>query len=473
MATPVFPFDIIALTLVPSAAFAVAGCRHLCEVVPEIKNSWRSAGILALLLALFATAQSVILFNTSPVDLVAHGAFYAPLALWGETWRFFSSIFIYDDNVIVLFNITAIAIVGTRLVQLEGVVGFLLVFLISSLTATAIGAVFDAQALLIGATAGTFAIATATLSRGGHRATSTFDRISRAVAIGYCAVTFARLINNDDPMSTMLACVGAASGIIVRNVLVRPSRLVRALAISACLATPFVIASFTADSPDLMSLAIGAQQEQKEIWIRLAALQRSRENGWMSDSEFAHRLANDVIAPLDAIVKTSDRWSIATTHWIKIERESMVLRRTELSGLADLMICKQQLAEAEAVEEESTREVRLDIFWHSLAELEQKIQKHPVNDRIQQVLMNDISNLKSVATDLEIWSTEAAISELRERINSENERSPASEESWGVERAQWLARKTRLEALAAPTETQADRISALQKRIAATLEAIR
>lgn len=466
------PFDPIALTLVPSVAFAVAAMWHFCVLTKDHKTAWRAPGLIALAIGMTATFQAAVILTPTPVELVRHGAFYSPLALWSEPWRFLTSIFLYDDPVVVLFTSLVIAIVGCRLVQHIGLVGFLFTFALSTFAGTLAAAATDPQSLVAGATAASFGLVTATLLFGGWRASEYIERIARGTAMTFVVVTLARFLATDNLLGTLHAAGGIVAAFFVWFTYrqTNPSRQALATAFTAgsLVALTFVVPP----APDFIGRAETTRSKQHETWARLAGLQSAREKNWIADGELADRMQDEVLAPLDEIIEASSSWTQGQTKWIVKERDSLLGTYGRLSVLTQILHAKQKLVDAEAAPDEASRIEKLDEFWQSLPGASREIALISLDDQIREGAAYDLTLLRQTANDLEIWSLESALNELRDQVVEDGPRRPASTLPWNDIRKTWLDRNSRLERLSPDTPEQVSRVTALKERLARAIEAI-
>lgn len=466
------PFDPIALTLVPSIAFAVAAMWHFCVLTKDHKRSWVVPGSVALAIGVAGTFQAAAFQGATPVDFVRHGAFYSPIALRAQAWRWLTSIFLYDDPVLVLFSALVVAIVGCRLVQHVGVRGFVFTFVLANFFGATAAAAIDPQSIVAGATGGAFGLVTATLLFGGWRASEHVERIARACAVAFVIVTLARLIATDHLHGTLNAVGGIVAAFFVWITYRQATPHRRAfvgtgivgLAVSSTLMIP--------TSTDLIGLAESTHRKELETWARLAGLESARTNKWIDDGEFAERLDDEVLGPLGGIIDASTEWSLGQTKWIVDERDRLYRSHARLSVLREILRSKQILVDAEAAADEATRMEKLDAFWAAFPDAKREIAMIPVQDVIKEGAAYDLTLLRQTANDLEIWSLETALAELREQVVEDGPRTPASTLPWNEIRESWNSRRMRLERLSPDTPEQIARVDALKERLARAIEAI-
>lgn len=466
------PFDPIALTLVPSIAFAVAAMWHFCVLTKDHKSAWFVPGSLALAFGVSGTFQAAALLAPTPVELVRSGAFYAPLALWSEPWRFLSSLFIYDDPVIALFTSLVIAIVGCRLVQHVGLKGFVFTFGLSTIAGTLAAATTDPQSLGTGATAASFGLVTATLLFGGWRASAYVERIARGTALAFVVVSLARFLATENMIGTLHAAGGIAASVLAWATYRQSTRVHRTLSAFGSAALVTSAALLVPPAADFIGRAETTRARELETWARLAGLQSARDKNWIDDGELADRMKDEVLAPLDDIIEQSTSWTNGQTKWIVKERDLLVGTHARLSVLAEILRAKQKLVDAEAAEDERSRTEKLDSFWHALPAASREISLIPLDDRIREGAAYDLTLLRQTANDLEIWSLESALNDLRDQVVEDGPRSPASTLPWNDIRQSWLERRVRLERLSPDTPEQTTRVNALKERLAQAIDAI-
>lgn len=466
------PFDPIALTLVPSVAFAVSAMWHFCVLTKDHKKTWIAPGALALVLAICGTFQAAAFLTATPLDFVNYGAFYSPIALAAEPWRFLTAVFLYDDPVLILFTTLVIAIVGCRLSQHIGVRGFVFTFAIASLAGIITAAIADPHALVVGSTAGAFGLVTVTLLLGGWRASVYVERIARATAMAFVIVALARFIATDDMVGAFQAAGGMFAAFFVWYSYGRPSPFQRTT--SAAGALGMILCGLLVVPPvsDLVGRAEMTKRKERETWARLAGLESARRKNWIVDGELANRLEADVLPPIDEIIVDSASWAQGHTQWIVRERERLISSHARLSVLKEILRAKQKLVDAEAADDEKTREEKLDAFWNSLPTASREISLIRTDDGIREGAAYDLALLRQTANDIEIWHLESALAQLREQVVEDGLRTPASVLPWSEIRQRWLDRQVRLERLSPDTPDQVSRVNALKERLARAIEAI-
>ncbi|MEK7358628.1 MAG: rhomboid family intramembrane serine protease, partial [Bdellovibrionota bacterium] len=301
--------DPIALTLVPSVAFGVAAMWHFCDLTKDHKRSWIGPGLLALALAIATTFQAAALIAATPLDFVNYGAFYSPMALWNEPWRFATSVFLYEDPILALVSCLTVAIVGCRLSHHVGFRGFLYTFALSSIAGIVAASVMDAQTLVVGATAGAFGLANTTLFLGGWRASDYVERIARGVAIAFVVTCVARFYANEDMTGACAAAGGTFAAFAIWITYRQPTTARRGLSGSAAFALAACATLLVPPAFDLIGVAEMARRKERETFARLAGLESARSKSWISEGEFADRLQSEILAPLDEIIDASASWS--------------------------------------------------------------------------------------------------------------------------------------------------------------------
>jgi hypothetical protein len=458
--------------LVPSIAFAVSAMWHFCALTKDHKTTWIAPGALALVLGICGTFQAAALLTATPLDYVTYGAFYSPVALGSEPWRFLSAVFLYDDPVIVLFTTLVVAIVGCRLAQHIGLRGFAFTFGLASLAGTIGAAVADPQALVVGSTAGGYGLVTVTLLLGGWRAGVYVERIARATALAFVIVTIARFVATDNMLGAIQAVGGMFAAFFVWYTYGRPSRFQRTT--SGAGAFAMILCGLLVVQPvtDLIGRAESTRRKERDTWARLAGLESARRKNWIVDGEFANRVEAEILPPLDEIIVASATWAQGHTQWIVRERERLISTYTRLSVLKEVLRAKQKLVDAESAEDEKTREEKLDAFWESLPVATREIAQIPTEDKIREGAAYDLALLRQTANDLEIWNLESALAQLREQVVEDGPRTPASVLPWSEIRERWLNRQVRLERLSPDTPDQLSRVNALKERLARAIEAI-
>ncbi|MES2965475.1 MAG: rhomboid family intramembrane serine protease [Bdellovibrionota bacterium] len=466
------PFDPIALTLVPSIAFAAAAMWHFCVLTKDHKSTWIAPGGFALLLGICGTFQAAALLTATPLDFVTYGAFYSPVAFDSEPWRIVSSIFLYDDPVIVLFTTLVIAIVGCRLSQHVGLRGVTCTFALASLAGTLCVVAVDAQALVVGATSGAFGLVTATLLFGGWQASAYVERIARATALSFVIVVLSQFVATDNMIGAVQAVGGILAALVVWATSRPPSKLQRNASMVGAFAIVASFAFLLPPATDLIGRAESTLRMERDTWARLAGLASARSKNWIVDGEFADRLESEVLPALDEIILGTASWGQGQTRWIVKERERLVTAHGRLAVLKEILRAKQRLIDAEASEDEKAREEKLDAFWKSLPDVKREISLISGEDEIRIGANYDLDLLRRTANDIEIWNLESALARLREQVVEDGPRTPASVLPWSEIRDGWLSRKVRLDRLSPGTPDQVTRIEALKERLARAIEAI-
>ncbi|RYZ69826.1 MAG: rhomboid family intramembrane serine protease, partial [Proteobacteria bacterium] len=415
------------------------------------------------------------------------GAHYAARTNATELWRFATSFFVHDELILALLNAVSLLWIGWHLSREIGPFFFIGALFICQIAASFTASEIDLQALYYGAAGAVVGVSAMALSLQRWKFLKSRDVVALSAIFFHTGVTLlaateGAVVGLESIAAAGLAGLGLGAGthLLRRLTTLQSFRIQKAAPVfcASLIAVSMAIGASELRAPEDVIGSLKIAREKRDLLTdRLAELEANRTSGLMSAGEFANRIQDDVLQPIE---KATDEIEVllrarsSHARWLETERRDGNVKVLGLEIISTVYRAKEHLLTARDQITAGETSPELETFWRqtapllsrqikSLYEMSAKSAAQKMLVKARTAASNDLHDLEATATDLEIMQGELFLTRLRSLAFDQqvvtDSRKPASEPDWSEISSEIRSHQQRLEMVSSRVSTRSEKAS--------------